>query len=230
MPLAVRLRDRAVFESFYPGANAESLAHLQAAARAARRSVSWLFGPQASGKTHLLQALCAQAGASAAYLPLAELAPLGPEALEGWQASTWLCLDDIDAVVGQLPWERALFNLYREAEERGASVLVAAQVPPLALAFALPDLGSRFSAANQLPLKRLAEEEQRSALRLRAQMRGLELPEEAALYLQRRFPRDMDSLYGLLDTLDEAALEAGRRLTVPFIRDVLAQPPASGQS
>jgi hypothetical protein len=36
----------------------------------------------------------------------------------------------------------------------------------------------------------------------------------------------MDSLYGLLDTLDEAALEAGRRLTVPFIRAVLAQPPA----
>jgi DnaA family protein len=77
-----------------------------------------------------------------------------------------------------------------------------------------------------LPLKRLEEDEQRAALRLRAQMRGLELPEEAALYLQRRFPRDMDSLYGLLDTLDAAALEAGRRLTVPFIREVLAQPPA----
>jgi DnaA family protein len=226
MPLAVRLRDRAVFESFYPGANAESIAHLQQVARTERRSVSWLFGPDASGKTHLLQAVCAQAGASAVYLPLAELAELGPETLEGWQESRWLCLDDIEAVIGQLAWERALFNLYREAEERGASLIVAAQVPPLSLAFALADLGSRFSAADLLPIKRLEEEEQRAALRLRAQMRGLELPEEAALYLQRRFPRDMDSLYALLDTLDEAALEAGRRLTVPFIRDVLAQPPA----
>ena len=54
-----------------------------------------------------------------------------------------------------------------------------------------------------LPLKALDESEQRAALRLRAQMRGLELADEAALYLQRHFPRDMDSLYGLLDTLDE---------------------------
>ena len=226
MPLAVRLRDRAVFDSFYAGPNAEVLAHLQQITRAQRRGVSWLFGPEASGKTHLLQAVCAPAGASAVYLPLAELAELGPEALEGWQESRWLCLDDLDAVIGRLPWERALFNVYREADERGASLIIAAQLPPLALTFALPDLGSRFSAASVLPLRRLDEEQQRAALRLRAQIRGLELPEEAALYLQRRFPRDMDSLYGLLDTLDEAALEAGRRLTVPFIRDVLAQPPA----
>ncbi|MGC8519703.1 MAG: HdaA/DnaA family protein, partial [Steroidobacteraceae bacterium] len=41
---------------------------------------------------------------------------------------------------------------------------------------------------------------------------------------QRRFPRDMAQLYALLDTLDEAALAAQRRLTVPFIREVLARP------
>lgn len=226
LPLAVRLRDRAVFASFYPGANAESVAHLHSLASATRRNVSWLFGPEASGKTHLLQAVCAQTGKSAVYLPLRALAELGPESLEGWQAARCVCVDDIDAVIGRLPWERALFNLYREAEERNASLIVAAQLPPLALSFALPDLGSRFSAASILPLRHLQEEEQRAALRLRAQMRGLELPEEVALYLQRHFPRDMDSLYGLLDTLDEAALEAGRRLTVPFIRDVLAQRPA----
>ena len=40
-------------------------------------------------------------------------------------------------------------------------------------------------------------------------------------WLQRRFPRDMRRLYELLDTLDEAALAAQRRLTVPFIREVL---------
>jgi DnaA family protein len=41
------------------------------------------------------------------------------------------------------------------------------------------------------------------------------------LYLQRRFPRDLPTLYQLLDTLDEAALAAQRRVTVPFIRAVL---------
>ena len=60
-----------------------------------------------------------------------------------------------------------------------------------------------------------------SALRSRAAQRGLELPEETAEYLLRRMPRDLASLYGVLDKLDEASLMAQRRLTVPFIRDVL---------
>ena len=69
----------------------------------------------------------------------------------------------------------------------------------------------------------LDESEQREALRLRAHARGLELPEESALYLQRRFRRDLETLYELLDAIDEAALQAQRRLTVPFIRQVLGQ-------
>jgi len=32
----------------------------------------------------------------------------------------------------------------------------------------------------------------------------------------------MRTLYALLDTLDEAALAAQRRLTIPFIREVLS--------
>ena len=85
----------------------------------------------------------------------------------------------------------------------------------------MPDLASRFAAATLLTLRPLDEADQREALRLRAHARGLDLPEETALYLQRRFPRDLPTLYQLLDTLDEAALAAQRRVTVPFIRSVL---------
>ena len=85
----------------------------------------------------------------------------------------------------------------------------------------LPDLGSRCSASTVFQLRLLDEEEQREALKLRARIRGVELPDETARWLQRRFPRDMRTLYELLDTLDEASLVAQRRLTVPFIRTVL---------
>ena len=37
----------------------------------------------------------------------------------------------------------------------------------------------------------------------------------------RRLPRDMASLCGWLERLDHASLAAQRRLTVPFVRDVL---------
>lgn len=227
LPLGVRLADRALFESFVAGANAGAVAHLTAVARGAQPGVTWLAGPAGSGKSHLLQALCAGAGGAghAAYLPLRELLPLGAEALEGWGTARWLCIDDVDAVVGGREWERALFVLQREAEERGASLVLAAARLPRALGVALPDLVSRWSAAVAFTLQPLDEAGQRAALRLRAQLRGLELPEATARYLQRRYRRDMRTLYGLLDTLDAAALQAQRRLTVPFIRAVLARAP-----
>jgi DnaA family protein len=231
----MRLRERAVFDCFVPGANVALVAQLRALAAAAAAAakaaagasagVYWLSGPHAVGKTHLLQACCAlarAAGADTAYLPLAQLAQLGPEALEGWNTTRVVALDDVTAIVGQRDWEQGLFRLYRDVEERGALLLAAAVPPPLLLEFALPDLGSRFAAATLLPLRALDESEQREALRLRAQLRGLELPPESALYLQRRFPRDLPTLYALLEAIDSAALQAQRRLTVPFIRQVLA--------
>jgi DnaA family protein len=120
-----------------------------------------------------------------------------------------------------MEWEKAIFGLLREVEECGGALVMAAQPPPALLAWALPDLGSRCAAGAVLPLRALDEAEQQQALQLRARLRGFELPEETSRWLQRRFPRDMRRLYGLLDTLDEAALAAQRRLTVPFIREVL---------
>jgi DnaA family protein len=76
----------------------------------------------------------------------------------------------------------------------------------------------------QFALRPLDEAQQRAALQLRAGMRGIELPEETLLYLQRRFARDIGSLHELLDRLDLASLQEQRRLTVPFIRAVLGEP------
>jgi DnaA-homolog protein len=111
--------------------------------------------------------------------------------------------------------------VYREIEDGGGRLIVSAATPPALLQWALPDLGSRFSASAVFQLRVLDETEQQAALQLRARLRGFELPEETCRWLQRRYPRDMHKLYELLDTLDEAALVAQRRLTVPFIREVL---------
>ena len=69
-----------------------------------------------------------------------------------------------------------------------------------------------------------------NALQLRAQQRGFELPDETARYLQRRLPRELSSLFAVLDELDTAALTEQRRLTVPFIRDVLKRREGTGNN
>ena len=223
IPLGVRLPDRALFASFLPARNTEALEHARRLAQAQAGGLTWLCGPRGSGKTHLLQAICAAAAERmrAGYVPLAQVASLGVGVLEGLRQLECLCLDDIDCVAGEAAWERAIFALLRESEECGGRLILAAQAPPALVSWALADLGSRCAAGTVLQLRLLDEEERHAALQLRARLRGLELPDETWQWLQRRFPRDMRTLYELLDTLDEAALAAQRRLTVPFIREVL---------
>lgn len=223
LPLGLRLADRAVFDTFWPQGNEQLLAHLKEVARGASRGVTWIFGPHASGKSHLLQATCALAPAPrrCGYFPLARLAALGPTALEGLPRLDLVCLDDVQLAAGHADWERALFGLYRELEDSGGSLVVAASDKPALVRWDLADLASRFAAALLHAMRPLDEAAQRDALMLRAKVRGFELPEDVARWLQRRYPRDMGTLYQLLDTLDSAALVAQRRLTVPFIRSVL---------
>ncbi len=223
LPLGVRLPDRAVFTSFLPGRNGQAVQHLRQLADARVAGTAWLCGPRGAGKTHLLQAVSAQASLhmQTGYIPLRELAPLGVGVLEGLRQLECLCVDDMEEVAGRIEWERALFGILQAVEEGGSRLVAAAESPPALLQWALPDLGSRFSASTVFQLRAVDESEQQAALQLRARLRGVELPEETSRWLQRRFPRDMGRLYEILDTLDEAALVAQRRLTIPFIREVL---------
>jgi DnaA family protein len=230
LPLGVRLPDREVFTSFLPARNGQAVDHLRRAADAQIAGASWLCGAHGAGKTHLLQAVSAQASTImlTAYLPMKELARLGVGVLEGLRQIECLCIDDIDQVVADPDWERALFGVLQGIEESGGRLVAAAESPPALLQWALPDLGSRFAASAVFQLRVLDEVEQQAALQLRARLRGFELPDDTSRWLQRRYPRDMRKLYELLDTLDEAALIAQRRLTIPFIREVLAHGSAAG--
>ena len=222
LPLGIRLQDRAVFASFLPGGNGLALAAAGQLAAGSGDPMLYLHGAPGTGRSHLLQAICAAAPGSA-YLPLEQLREYGPEVLDGVAGLTVVALDDLDAVAGNAQWELRLFGLYNDCIASGARLVVTAQVPALHLAVDLPDLRSRLAAMPQFALRLLDETQQREALRLRAAQRGIELPEETVLYLQRRFVRDMARLHELLEKLDLASLQQQRRLTVPFIREILGE-------
>jgi DnaA family protein len=223
LTLGVQLKERATFASFLTARNAELVAHLRHLAAATPAGATWIAGPHTAGKSHLLQAVCAAtpAGRRAAYLPLESLLPFGPAAIDGAGQLDLVCCDDVQAVAGLDDWEQELFSLWQRAQERGGTLLFAARENPAQVAFNLADLKSRLTSCAVFAVRELNDEEQLEALDLRAQLRGFELPAETARYLQRRYPRDMRSLCEVLDTLDDAAFAAQRRITVPFIRDFI---------
>lgn len=224
LALDLKLADFAVFETFYPGPNAAVLAAIKHAATEPARQVAWFWGRSGSGRSHLLQAAVAAAAATdaaCAWLPLGEESGIVPGMLEGMGQLDLLCVDDIDTVAGQADWERALFGVFEDLRANNGRLLVTAAAPPADVAFDLPDLASRLASGPIWKLQTLDDEELLTALRLRSEWRGLDLPEETARFLLRRIERSSGAVFALLDRLDQAALSQQRRLTVPFVKSVI---------
>ncbi|HSS64122.1 MAG TPA: DnaA regulatory inactivator Hda [Gammaproteobacteria bacterium] len=224
LTLGVALREGHDFANFVAGRNQPAIAALRRLAGGASGPLVYLWGAAGSGKTHLLEAACAEAaggGRATAYVPLSSHAELHPAMLAGLDSARLICIDDVDAIAGRTLWEEALFHLYNQAECGGVPMAVAAHRPPLAIPLALNDLKSRLSSGTVFQTRELNDSERGRVLAARATARGLEFPEEAVRYLMSRGPRDMHSLMAVLDRLDAISLSEQRRLTVPLVREVL---------
>ena len=226
LPLPIQLRASSVFASYCVGPNQQAVNVLQSARHSGSSPVVFLYGASAVGKTHLLQATCVSEAAQkkqVGYFPLGDLHRYGPELLQGSEQLDLVCLDDMGAVLHLKEWCLALFNLYRQLEERSAKLLLADEQSPASLKIALPDLASRILAGTLLRLQPLDESGQIEALQLHARLKGLVLSEEVLTYLLRRLPRDMHTLCRFIDQLDLASLASQRKLTIPFVKEILVQ-------
>jgi DnaA family protein len=226
MPLGISLAPGATFEAWFVGPNRFAVEVLRAMADGHGEQQAFVAAEAGLGKSHLLQATCrraADAGARCAWLPLDGEAGADAGILEGLDALDLIALDALETVAGDDAWERALFGLINDARARGTRLIFAARAVPAGLALRLPDLASRLTWGPVLQLAPLEEAEKREALMARARVLGLELPDAVADYLLRHFPRDLAGQLQRLDTLDRASLASGRRLTVPFVKEVLAR-------
>ncbi|HAJ92977.1 MAG TPA: DnaA regulatory inactivator Hda [Gammaproteobacteria bacterium] len=224
LPLGLVLQDSARFDSYFPGLNREAVLHLQQAASGEGEKLIYVAGTGGMGKTHLLQAACHRAGQcdrTSTYLPLQDLLELAPTILEDLEQLDLICLDDVAAIAGDATWENGVFDLFNRVRTAGGTLLVAGEKRPDQSGFALPDLVSRLGWGVTYTLKPLADDDVIASLACRAQGRGLELPEDTAQFMLRRFPRDLPTLFALFDTLDTASLIEQRRLTIPFVKSVL---------
>lgn len=227
LPLGVRLRDDATFKNFYPGSNAVALGYVERLCQADAgwtENLIYLWGAAGVGRSHLLQAACLQMDQSdqqAVYLPLAELIEHGPDLLEGLEHCQLVCLDDLQVLAGRDDWQEALFHLFNRLRDQGQRLLLSATTAPRELPLELADLRSRLSQALVFQLRELAEEDKLHALQLRASRRGLQMPDEVAAFILNRGTRSMNALFELLERLDQASLQAQRKLTIPFLKEVL---------
>lgn len=228
LPLALRYPPDQRLDAFVraPAGVLEQLrAHAAGEGGNAASDPVYVAGPAGVGKTHLLLATCAHADAAgrrAAYLPLHAAAGRLREALQALEGNDVIALDGLEAIAGDREDEIAMFDAHNRARAAGLALVYSAREIPDALGLVLPDLRSRLGQCTRITLAPLDDEGRREVLRDRAKRRGLVIEEAAIDWLLRREGRDLASLTAVLDRLDRASLAAQRRITVPFLRQILS--------
>jgi DnaA regulatory inactivator Hda len=171
-----------------------------------------LYGPAASGKTHLAHVFAARAAAR--FIDPAALATDSlPERLGAARAAI---VDDADRAA-----EEPLLHLYNLLAERRGHLLVIARDAPARWAVALADLRSRLSAA---PAVAVAPPDEALLAALLIKLfadRQLAVGEEVVAYLALHLERSFAAVQRAVAALDAAALAAHRRVTVPLARQML---------
>jgi DnaA family protein len=223
--LAVTLPEDETLDSFYAGAQTAAVAFLKAyLQQPARQSPVYLFGANGSGKSHLLYAACVQAqeqGLTSQLLTLDDCRQLSPRLLDDLEQLDLVCLDNIQAIAGELSWQTAVFDLYNRMAEQGKALIIVGNQAPQQLGLQLADLVSRLQACTAFQLRLLTDDDKQKLLQQKARLRGMELPDEVARYLLNHQDRDIRALVAILDKLDKATIVHQRKLTIPFVKEIL---------
>jgi DnaA-homolog protein len=201
------------FESFFPGRNTPAFNALRAALQGGEHFI-YLWGPEGSGKTHLLHAFVTEVlagGCRARYV--------GPgESIDDHAGETGIAADDTQQLdmVGQI----ALFDLYNRFRTHGGTLVSAGDRPPADLPVR-EDLRTRLGAGLVLRFEPLSDEEKAAALSEHARQRGFRIAPELIEYLLNQVPRDMGTQMSVVAALDRTSLERKRPITLPLVREVL---------
>ncbi|MGL4601602.1 MAG: DnaA inactivator Hda [Plesiomonas sp.] len=226
LSLPINLPDDETFSSFYPGKNQQLLDAIQALISAESGGYLYFWARKGAGRSHLLHAACAELSLqnqAVGYVPLDKRAYFGPDVLEGMEHLALVCIDNIELIADDPEWELAIFDLYNRIREQGQTrLLITGDQAPRQLQLTLPDLASRLDWGQIYKLFPLADEDKLQALQSRAKLRGFEMPEDVGRFLLKRLSRDMRTLFDTLDTLDHASIVAQRKLTIPFVKEILS--------
>lgn len=222
LTIDLRINELCDFANYHAAANVEIVERLGELSVVAGFAGMWLWGDTGSGRSHLLQAACQAAQANdltAVYLPLA-LFDREPLALDGLSAEL-IAVDDIHEWLDDRRLEAALISLYEGQLSSGGRLLVSASAAAGSLNFVLADLASRMRSLASYRIAALDDQGLAVVLRQAAQRKGLALETAVIDFWLARSVRRLPDLLGQLDAVDNAAMTAQRRITIPLLKEVL---------
>ncbi|WP_301098583.1 DnaA regulatory inactivator Hda [Otariodibacter sp.] len=232
LPLPIHQIDDETLDNFYAENNLLLLDSLRHNFDMIHQPFFYIWGVKSSGKSHLLKAITnhyVENHRTSIYIPLEKSHYFSPSVLDNADQLDVVCLDDIQTIEGNEEWEVAIFDLFNQIREqqglfnneKKTLLLISADRSPNLLKIKLPDLRSRLTWGEVYRLDELNDEQKRIILQRNAYNKGLELSDEVANFLLKRINRDLKVLIDQLTLLDKASLQAQRKLTIPFVKEIL---------
>jgi len=226
LALDLSLDDTFTFRNYWPEANNDLIQAIHHYLDTHLPPLLFITGPASSGKTHLLKAInehLKENRQTVISLSMKDMLDVTPNILDGMEQLDTMIIDDIDAIANHPAWQEALFHCYNRSQDKQCKWIVSAKEAPAQLAFSLKDLQSRLSHGITWALKPLDDATKTKILQFRAHKLGLQLPDHVAEYLINHYARDMQTQINYLETLEKASLSSMRKITVPFIKEILQQ-------
>lgn len=203
-------------EDYLAGPNEAALAKLRECLGSKNTFVPlYLWGPAASGKSHLLRAAYEQLNLRGLTVGWMNAQTPACEFDESWGA---IVMDDVQDYDEQQ--QQQAFSWMVQAQSAQILVLAAGLWPPIDLRVR-EDLRNRLGWGHVFALEVLSEDQRRAVLRHEADARGIFLSDDVLDFMLKHFQRDLSSLMQLLEQIDGYALYAKRAVTVPLIKNML---------
>lgn len=177
-----------------------------------------LYGPAASGKTHLAAVWKNQA--ESAWVEAAVLA--AQDANELAARAAHLVIDQLDPWIGDRAAETTLFHLYNLMKERGSSLLITMRSAPGQIEFTIPDLSSRLRAAPAVSIQPPDETLLAALLVKLFADRQLNVGADVVAYILPRMERSFAAARDIVAQADHLALAEKKPVTIPLIRQILS--------
>ncbi len=206
--LDIRPAARPTLDNFIPGPNRELLGHLKKwLAGETVETALYIWGPPGSGKTHLLNALAAEAGVTL-WNGDGEITADAP----------LIAVDDVESLTESA--QIAVFDAYNRARAAGKRFASAGENAPAGLGLR-EDLRTRLGWGLVYRIYPLSDTDMQAALTQHAQDLGFDLDPAITHWLLTRTSRNLGYLLRIVEALDRYSLQTRRRITLPLLKEIL---------
>jgi chromosomal replication initiator protein len=187
----------------------------------------YLYGPQGSGKTHLLTAISKDLSKAVdSNIPLINMASLTRqnynELFSGLKQLPVLLIDDIDEIGTDANLQIAIWQLFNDFHSTGRKIVITASSSPKEIKNINEHLISRLLWGLVVKIDISDDTSRKAIMKKLAEDRQVILPEDVIDYLLLNIQRDIPPLTVALDRIKEQAFITKRKISLKLAKEAMA--------